>query len=193
MSGSVRPAASTADSTANSTVDPALTRVVVTGVAANGLSTIVSDGPAAPWVRRPTGSLVMDLWRVDNLPQAVDAKSTSTDEVVLAPASGGVVVRTAVFPPDSSIPAEAAAEFAASMAAIYGAQASGGPDVPGMHATDTVDVMTVISGEIWAVMEDGETLLRAGDTMVQRGTRHAWQNRSDHPVTVVTTMMSAVR
>ena len=27
-------------------------------------------------------------------------------------------------------------------------------------------------------MEDGETLMRAGDVLVQRGTNHAWSNRS---------------
>jgi quercetin dioxygenase-like cupin family protein len=53
--------------------------------------------------------------------------------------------------------------------------------------------MTVLDGEVYAVLEEGETLLRAGDTMIQRGTRHAWSNRSDHPVTVVTTMLPATR
>lgn len=38
----------------------------------------------------------------------------------------------------------------------------------------------------------GRSCLRQGDTIVQRGTRHALQNRSEHPVTVVTTMLPAV-
>jgi hypothetical protein len=175
--------------------EPTLARVVVTGVDAQGRSVIESDGPARPWVRRPTGTLVMDLWRADSLPIPVDAVSTSTDEVVLAPPPHGVAVRTTVFPPDSSISPEAAAAFAAAMADIYGA-GNDGPDadaVPGMHQTETVDVMTVIDGELWCVMEEGETVLRVGDTLVQRGTRHAWRNRSDRPTTVVTTMFSASR
>jgi len=36
-----------------------------------------------------------------------------------------------------------------------------------------------MEGEIWAVMETGETKLRAGDVLVQRGTNHAWSNRSN--------------
>jgi mannose-6-phosphate isomerase-like protein (cupin superfamily) len=171
--------------------EPTLARVVVTGVAADGRSVIARDGPARPWARRPTGTLVMDLWRVDHLPVSVDAWSTATDEVVLAPPPNGVAVRTTIFPPDSSISPEAAAAYAAAMADIYGAQSSTGPSIPGMHSTETIDIMTVIDGEIWAVMEDGETLLRAGDTMVQRGTRHAWQNRSDRPTKVVTIMLPA--
>ncbi|WP_172652782.1 cupin domain-containing protein [Rhodococcus opacus] len=173
--------------------EPALARVVVTGVNDEGKSVISSDGPASPWTRRPTGTLVMELWREDKLPISVNSESTLGNEVVLAPPATGVVVRTTVFPPDSSISAEAAAAYAAAMADIYGPGNAAGGAVPGMHTTETIDVMTVIDGEIWAVMEEGEAVLRAGDTMVQRGTRHAWQNRSDRPTTVVTTMMPAHR
>lgn len=172
---------------------PNLARIVVTGVNDDGRSVIATDTTAYPWTRRPTGTLVMDLWRTDKLPIPVDASSTATDEVVLQPPAQGLVIRTTVFPPDSSISPEAAAEFAASMAAIYGEQSGDGPPVPGMHSTETVDVMTVIDGEIWCVMDEGETVLRTGDTMVQRGTRHAWQNRSDRPTTVVTAMLPATR
>jgi hypothetical protein len=42
-------------------------------------------------------------------------------------------------------------------------------DIPGVHVTDTPDIVTVLSGEIHAVMETGETLLRAGDTYIMRG------------------------
>jgi mannose-6-phosphate isomerase-like protein (cupin superfamily) len=65
------------------------------------------------------------------------------------------------------------------------AQDADGPGaIAGMHQTDTVDIVTIISGEIWAVVETGETLVRAGDTVIQRGTWHAWRNRSDAPCTV---------
>ncbi len=47
-----------------------------------------------------------------------------------------------------------------------------------MHRTETVDYAIVLEGEIWAVMDEDETLLRAGDILVQRGTSHAWANRS---------------
>ena len=43
-------------------------------------------------------------------------------------------------------------------------------DTPGMHETQTTDYAIVMEGEIWAVMETGETKLRAGDVLVQRGT-----------------------
>ncbi|MBM3558643.1 MAG: cupin domain-containing protein [Alphaproteobacteria bacterium] len=50
-----------------------------------------------------------------------------------------------------------------------------------MHRTDTVDYGIVLDGEVWMVLDVGETLLRAGDVVVQRGTNHAWQNRSGRP------------
>ena len=50
---------------------------------------------------------------------------------------------------------------------------------PGFHATDTVDYAICLEGEVWAVLDDDETLMRPGDVLIQRGTHHAWSNRSD--------------
>jgi hypothetical protein len=50
---------------------------------------------------------------------------------------------------------------------------------PGFHATDTVDYAICLEGEVWAVLDEDETLMRPGDVLIQRGTYHAWSNRSD--------------
>ena len=50
---------------------------------------------------------------------------------------------------------------------------------PGFHATDTVDYAICLEGEVWAVLDEDETLMRAGDVLIQRGTYHAWSNRGD--------------
>ena len=62
---------------------------------------------------------------------------------------------------------------------------------PGMHRTHSVDYAIVLSGEIWAVMDEGETLLRAGDVLIQRGTNHAWSNRSTVPCLVAFILVGA--
>ena len=62
-----------------------------------------------------------------------------------------------------------------------------------MHFTESVDVVTVISGELHVVTESGETVLRAGDSVVHRGTPHAWSDRTDQTTTVVAIMMAATR
>jgi uncharacterized cupin superfamily protein len=50
-----------------------------------------------------------------------------------------------------------------------------------MHRTSTVDYVVVIKGEIVLVLDDSEVTLRQGDVVVQRGTDHAWENRSSTP------------
>ena len=62
---------------------------------------------------------------------------------------------------------------------------------PAMHKTDTIDYALVLDGEIWALMDEGETLLRAGDCLVQRGTNHAWSNRTDAPCRVAFILVNA--
>ena len=47
-----------------------------------------------------------------------------------------------------------------------------------MHTTDTMDYAITLEGEIRTVMDEGATLMRAGDVLIQRGTNHAWANRS---------------
>jgi uncharacterized cupin superfamily protein len=39
----------------------------------------------------------------------------------------------------------------------------------------------VLEGELHLVLDTAEVVLRAGDSIVQRGTRHAWSNRSTRP------------
>jgi len=57
---------------------------------------------------------------------------------------------------------------------------------PGMHKTNTVDYSVVFEGEIWLELDDGKTVhLKKGDTVVQNGTRHAWRNKSEAPVTML--------
>jgi quercetin dioxygenase-like cupin family protein len=50
---------------------------------------------------------------------------------------------------------------------------------PLMHRTETIDYGIVIEGEITLIVDKGETALTRGDVIIQRGTNHAWANRSD--------------
>jgi uncharacterized cupin superfamily protein len=62
---------------------------------------------------------------------------------------------------------------------------------PMMHKTKSVDYAIVLSGEIVAIMEDGETTMRAGDVLVQRATSHSWANRSDVPCMIAFVLVDA--
>jgi quercetin dioxygenase-like cupin family protein len=61
-----------------------------------------------------------------------------------------------------------------------------------MHATDTIDYIVVVSGENIFVTETDETLLRAGDVLVDRGHVHAWRNDSDKPCRIMNVLSPAV-
>ena len=62
---------------------------------------------------------------------------------------------------------------------------------PGFHKTDTIDYAIVLSGEIYALMDEGEALLKAGDVLIQRGTNHAWSNRTEQPCCIAFVLIDA--
>ena len=168
-------------------------RRVVTGHDARGKSVIVSDGPSPHVLLIPgrTDFGLTNLWVTDGSPGGNEGNADAAARpVVLEPPAGGTIFRVVEFPPD-----KAAADFDRKTAfASMGADHAMDPDAsrhPGMHKTDTVDYAIVLAGEIWALMDEGETRLEAGDCLVQRATNHAWSNRSDQPCLVVFVLVSA--
>ena len=168
-------------------------RRVVTGHDARGKSVIVSDGPSPHVLLIPgrTDFGLTNLWVTDGTSSSTEGNADAAARpVVLEPPAGGTIFRVVEFPPD-----KAAADFDRKTAfASMGAGHAMDPDGarhPGMHKTDTVDYAIVLSGEIWALMDEGETRLEAGDCLVQRATNHAWSNRSDQPCLVAFILVSA--
>jgi uncharacterized cupin superfamily protein len=62
-----------------------------------------------------------------------------------------------------------------------------------MHRTDTIDYAIVLEGEIIAILDEHETTMKAGDIMIQRGTAHAWANRSGKPARIAFVLVDATR
>jgi uncharacterized cupin superfamily protein len=96
----------------------------------------------------------------------------------------GSIIRYVDFEPESEKTARMdAAAAKAAFAAVGTAQASTWRPGkhPMMHRTETVDYGIVLEGEIVLILDDAEVPLKAGDVVVQRGTDHAWANRSDQP------------
>ena len=52
---------------------------------------------------------------------------------------------------------------------------------PTMHRTDTLDVITIVRGEIYMILDEEEILLRPTDTVIIQGTNHGWSNRGTEP------------
>jgi mannose-6-phosphate isomerase-like protein (cupin superfamily) len=163
-------------------------RRIVTGHDANGKAVISSDG-AAPAVianpRRP-GYFLTQLWATHECPAIVgNTDDPTASPLPLAPPQHGSVVRIIEFPPEHESLSKFDRENAeAAFAAIGGKEHSTyqpGARHPMMHRTESVDYGIVLEGEIVLVLDDTETTVRAGEVVVQRGTNHAWSNRSNKP------------
>lgn len=168
-------------------------RRIVTGHNANGRSIILQDGPA-PCCLQPDHSpnvLMCDLWELASFPpDNTDDRDTSLRPLKLSPPASGAIFRVVEFPPDSQRNWAARKQVFAQ----YGEEHALGEKEerhPGFHKTPSIDFAVVIEGEIVAMMEEGETLMKVGDTIVQRGTNHAWANRTDKPTRMVFIMIGA--
>jgi len=157
----------------------------MTGTNSSGASIICEDrnvvGVAIP--QRP-GFVSTNLWVTRSTPAPVQEVDHAVEHKGLHPPASGTVFRVVDFPSESGNRDELAAGSAGIRAAIYSdliKDEASKARHPGMHRTMTVDYAIVLTGEIYAVMEEGETLLRTGDVLIQRGTNHAWSNRSGRP------------
>jgi quercetin dioxygenase-like cupin family protein len=148
-----------------------------------GRSTLVSDGPS-PDVRldpaRP-GFAMQRMWVVDGAPAKLVFETLHLPYALKPPARGSVL-NVFTFPPD------AAREGRASAAAYFASMGCPEAAVPGPHPymqkLRSLDFCIVLEGEIVLVLDTGEVTVKAGDFVIQRGTSHAWSNRSGKPAVV---------
>ena len=173
-------------------------RRVVTGHNGDGQSVILTDDTSPhimPIMDQPNFA-VTDFWKTAATP-ADNGLGTAQDPcglpIQVAPPADGSVFRVVQFPPDKDWAAKAEA-MGGSVPIDETAKAAntGGPVRHAhMHRTRSIDYAIVLSGEIWAVMDVGETKLAAGDMLIQRGTNHAWANRSKEPCVVAFVLIDA--
>jgi quercetin dioxygenase-like cupin family protein len=135
-------------------------RRIVTGHDASGKSVVLSDTPNPKTLDIGTAAF-HEVWITDRTPVEIGATEPEpTDRPVrVPPPANGVMVRFTEMEPGGASP---------------------------MHRTETLDVGVVLEGETWLLLDDGsETRVGVGDAVVQRGTNHAWENRSDRPVRMI--------
>jgi mannose-6-phosphate isomerase-like protein (cupin superfamily) len=168
-------------------------RRVVTGHDKDGKSSFVIDG-LAPNVKEMAsmpGLALTDLWETATAPASNAGTRDAADRPVrLEPPRGGTILRIVEFPPDDQWRKAADARAAFESIGAGHAQDSRSAD-PMMHKTATVDYIIVLKGEIWAIMDKGETLLKPGDILVQRGTNHSWSVRGNEPCIIAAVLVSA--
>ena len=139
---------------------PTPPRRIVTGHDASGKSVVLSDAPTPKTLDIGTAAF-HEVWITDAMPVPIAAEEPETTDrpVRVPPPANGVMVRYTEMAPGGESP---------------------------MHRTETVDVGIVLEGETWLLLDDGsETRVGVGDAVVQRGTMHAWVNRSDRPCRMI--------
>ncbi len=161
---------------------------VVTGHDSNAKAIVVSEGPLPTVVELQAipGTVFHEVWSTTGSPAPVDNGADPTvGALMLPPPKRGTRIRFVDIPPDT---AEFLAHGAARMTDAFGqigdvhaSTVKADSPHPLMHRTESVDYGVVIDGEMTLVLDDSEVLLKAGSVVVQRGTNHAWANRSSKP------------
>jgi mannose-6-phosphate isomerase-like protein (cupin superfamily) len=167
-------------------------RRVVTGHDAQGRSIFfLCDEPAPVMLEKSGGVRLTELWATSECPAAISGNADKAKRPRrIEPDPMGSVFRVVEYPPDSErLKSLKPEEHYAAMGAQPAAREA--RRHPGMHRTRTIDYAIVVSGEIYAVLDDAEVLLKAGDVLIQRGTNHAWSNRTDKPVLIAFVLMDA--
>ena len=166
---------------------PPTMRRLVTGIDADGKSVFVHDGPC-PQPVSGAGFELGALWA--STPDTRLGES-GTDAAIgktsTVPPPGATVFTYVVIPPD--------ADAARGHADTVSASADFNVEDDGrMHRTDTIDYGVLLAGELWLELDDGrQQLLKAGDSFVQNGTRHAWHNRGSEPAIMCAVMIGMAR
>jgi mannose-6-phosphate isomerase-like protein (cupin superfamily) len=161
---------------------------VVTGHDADGKAVVISDGPLPSVVEVSAipGTLFHEVWSTPSSPAPVNnGDDPTTGPLTLPPPAQGTRIRFVDIPPDTpEFLAHGAGRMKQVFAGIGDEQAStvkANSPHPLMHRTETVDYGVVIEGEVTLVLDDSEVQLKPGSVVVQRGTNHAWANRSGRP------------
>lgn len=168
-------------------------RRIVTGHDATGKAVVIADGPT-PGVKttpnRP-GVIFHNMWTTKSTPARYDGPEEETSvDLPLPPPKEGSVFRLIEFPPEKDV-GTVDEKTAKEAFKEYGADSALQHDVGEatkkhsfMHRTETVDYALCLSGEMTMYLDDTEVVMRPGDVMVQRGTNHAWVNKSDEYCTM---------
>lgn len=166
---------------------PAIRRVV-TGHDANGRAMVASDGPLPTVVEIAAipGTVFHEVWSTSETPAAVNnAPDPTTGPLMLPPPKQGTRMRFVDIPPDTAeFLAHGATKMHAAFSEVGDADAStvkADSPHPLMHRTESIDYGVVIEGVMTLILDDAEVALAPGSVVVQRGTNHAWANRSGRP------------
>jgi uncharacterized cupin superfamily protein len=138
-------------------------RRIVTIDDRHGKSRAIEDGPCPDVLVDPTrpGFSATRIWLTDRTPARIRGmRETSETPLTIEPPAGGSVCWILTLPPDAA------------------------KAPPHMRKTATLDLCLVLEGEVTLALDTADVPLKAGDTVIQRATNHAWRNVSNRPAVV---------
>jgi len=164
-------------------------RRIITGHDQNGLAYVTEDriAPSVHTNPKRVGYCLTQLWMTDQTPATIDNGPDPTSRPLkLEPPKNGTVVRIIEFGPEGEWlekinTADTKVAWGALGTQTASTNTEGKAKHPFMHRTESVDYALVLEGEITLVLDKEEVLMREGDFLVERGTNHAWANRSGKP------------
>lgn len=159
--------------------EESLRRVITANDDSDQSVVIVDGGPSSQSGTLATGGL-FEIWH-EAVTGVLDPRSTDdmgATQSLLSPDSGMVKVRWFVIhPQDPATPPEEAIAHARARFAAFGAEDHLRDQTihPAMHQTETMDVICLLQGDVSLVLDTGETRIKPGQVVIQRGTSHAWR------------------
>src|ERR1700733_440147 len=119
------------------------------------------------------------------------SKDRSLRPMRQSPTPSGTIFRVVEIPPGKADTKIGPGAAFGHLGSTHKPSATDSAKHPTMHKTDSIDYLVVISGSMHMLREDGEVELHAGDCIIQRGTNHAWVNRSGKPCLLAAVLIDA--
>ncbi|MFT0174027.1 cupin domain-containing protein [Paraburkholderia mimosarum] len=163
-------------------------RRIITDTNAQGKSYFQSDAAAPNRTARPGLPIAHVLWATGEA-RAPGADPAPAGHAFDFHSRGGSLLRIVDFPPDETYDATQLKQFLDA----NGVRDNGNPRHFWFHKTESLDYAFVLDGEIWALLDEGEKLMRAGDVLIQRATNHSWANRSGKPCRMAFVLLDLVK
>ncbi len=170
---------------------------VVTGHTADGTAVLIENGPlptVMPLASIP-GTVFHEVWSTSATPAPLDGDADPTlGPLVLPPPPGGTRLRFVDIPPDTDEflrhGAKRMADAFSEIGDVHASTVKAQSPHPLMHRTESIDYGVVIEGEVVLIVDQGEVVLKPGSVVIQRGTNHAWANRTDKPCRMLFVLIS---
>lgn len=148
---------------------------------------VVAENGLLPHVTRPVGQPGLafhEVWNTNAnpMPLGFEQDDPTDHHRDRAPPTNGTIIRFVDIPPEGQDGPKLDKDQARALFEAVGLGENSEHSLKGRHPlrhrTQSVDYGVVISGEIVLLLDEEEVTLRPGDVVVQRGTIHAWANRS---------------